>query len=349
MEIPKIAEMTTISLLPSLFGGVGLGLLSVARVQTQNKLMNSATPMFWTTCGTVLSAGMLSVALSYLRATSYDDLDLPLPTVLLAAVSLAVGAKLGKGCTFGNGIQGLGCGSLASLVHVVTFMATGIVTATTLKLGSNIPDNKGPPMSDNEVRSDEERKTAGAKAGAKRQQHIADHRSPTTFCSSQLLSNSLPLALAVAGGVLGQYLSFLPRQARDLLAGLTFSASLLLAGMGSPNNITAFLDIYTPGGWDPTVCIVMGGALAVTFPAYSLLRIAKGNKVISEWASRPVTKEVVGGGCLFGLAWGLCGLCPGPAYVAAGFGNPLYATIMLGTRIIMDAISGNAGNSKKAS
>jgi hypothetical protein len=108
-------SITALSLIPPALGGVCLGLLSVARVANVQKLMNSATPQLWTTMGTVLSAGILSFAIPSLHLTSFDELRIPLPTLLLAAVCLSVGAKLGKGCTFGNGIQGLGASSKASL------------------------------------------------------------------------------------------------------------------------------------------------------------------------------------------------------------------------------------------
>ncbi|GMH68885.1 hypothetical protein TrRE_jg5730 [Triparma retinervis] len=191
----------------------------------------------------------------------------------------------------------------------MTFMGAGIATATALNLGSNIPENRS---------------------------------------SSLDLQSAYPLILSAFGGVMAQFASFLPRQLRDVLAGLTFSSSLLLAGMGSPYNITAFLDLFTPSGWDPRVCVVMGGALAVTFPAYSLFGLAGGrSKDIDEWVDRPATKEVVAGGCLFGFAWGISGLCPGPAYVAAGFGSPLYASIMLATRLALDFVSGGGGGNKR--
>jgi hypothetical protein len=92
--------------------------------------------------------------------------------------------------------------------------------------------------------------------------------------------------------------------------------------MGSPHNITSFLDLQTPSGWDPRVMAVMAGALLVTYTAYTICGtgVVTVNDSVREWVDRPATGGIVVGGVLFGVGWGMSGLCPGPAFVAAGVG-----------------------------
>ncbi len=103
------------------------------------------------------------------------------------------------------------------------------------------------------------------------------------------------------------------------LAGLIFGAGLLLSDMANPARVLAFLDLA--GAWDPTLAFVMGGALLVTAPGYALLRrrgSTLGGQALS-WPTRTdIDRPLVLGAALFGLGWGLIGLCPGPALVGLG-------------------------------
>ncbi len=99
-----------------------------------------------------------------------------------------------------------------------------------------------------------------------------------------------------------------------LLAGLLFGAGLVVSDMVNPARVIAFLDVA--GDWDPTLAFVMAGALAVTFPAFAWLR----RRGLSLWGgplpSVPkggVDARLLLGSALFGIGWGLAGICPGPA------------------------------------
>ncbi len=100
----------------------------------------------------------------------------------------------------------------------------------------------------------------------------------------------------------------------SLLCGLIFGAGLLISGMVQPSKVLAFLDIF--GAWDPSLAIVMIAALAVSVPGFML---AKGRSrpllaARNLWPSRDdIDRPLVIGSAMFGLGWGLVGLCPGPA------------------------------------
>lgn len=103
------------------------------------------------------------------------------------------------------------------------------------------------------------------------------------------------------------------------ISGLMFGFGLNLSEMVNPVRVLGFLDLF--GEWDPTLAFVMGGALLVTIPGFAFAR----NRLrplfameYSEPASKLVDKKLVTGAILFGIGWGLAGLCPGPAIVNIG-------------------------------
>jgi len=99
-----------------------------------------------------------------------------------------------------------------------------------------------------------------------------------------------------------------------LLCGLIFGAGLLISGMVQPTKVLGFLDIF--GAWDPSLAVVMAAALAVSVPGF---RLAGGHE--RPWLAGQfflpgksgIDLPLVAGAALFGVGWGLVGLCPGPA------------------------------------
>lgn len=111
-------------------------------------------------------------------------------------------------------------------------------------------------------------------------------------------------------------------QITALLTGLLFGAGLLVSGMANPAKVLAFLDLA--GAWDPSLALVMGGAVAVGLIAF---RVAgrRTTSLLGEPMHLPKRRELdrrlVLGSLGFGIGWGLAGFCPGPALVAAGAGE----------------------------
>ena len=106
--------------------------------------------------------------------------------------------------------------------------------------------------------------------------------------------------------------------------GLVFGLGLVISGMSNPAIVLAFLDVA--GDWNPALALVMGGALAVAFPAYAWARRSGrtlGGAPLTLPGRSGITLDLVAGSAVFGIGWGLSGFCPGPAIVAAATGNPV--------------------------
>ena len=107
-----------------------------------------------------------------------------------------------------------------------------------------------------------------------------------------------------------------------LASGLLFGIGLIAGGMTDPHKVRAFLDVT--GAWDPSLGLVMGGALAVGLVAFTRARLQRrawaGGEIVLP-ASTTIDARLIGGGVLFGIGWGWAGFCPGPAWVAMASGS----------------------------
>lgn len=107
------------------------------------------------------------------------------------------------------------------------------------------------------------------------------------------------------------------------IAGLLFGLGLLVSGMADPHKVLGFLDLA--GAWDPSLALVMGGAVGVGLLPFALARHRE-----RSWLGEPmrlpvltrIDARLVVGSLLFGVGWGLAGLCPGPALLLFSLAQP---------------------------
>lgn len=125
-----------------------------------------------------------------------------------------------------------------------------------------------------------------------------------------------------------------------LASGLLFGIGLIVSGMTDPQRVLGFLDLF--GAWNPALALVMGGAIAVSLPAFAYARRHGRTPLGLDFAlpdRRTITPQLLGGSALFGLGWGLSGVCPGPGVIlAAGGTGPalLFLGAMIGGMLLSD-------------
>jgi uncharacterized membrane protein YedE/YeeE len=118
-----------------------------------------------------------------------------------------------------------------------------------------------------------------------------------------------------------------------LIAGLIFGSGLILSGMANPVKVQNFLDFF--GSWDPSLALVMGGAILVTMPGFWLVQKRKTpffNNVFNLPTRTDFDFRLLAGAAIFGIGWGLGGFCPGPAVTSlslAAKGTLVFVPAML--------------------
>jgi uncharacterized protein len=135
----------------------------------------------------------------------------------------------------------------------------------------------------------------------------------------------------------------------QFLIGLLFGIGLVLAGMSNPAKVLNFLDVtaISQGGWDGSLALVMAGGVGVAAIGYRIVFKRREPVFSSDFhvpKSRTIDAPLVIGAVLFGLGWGLIGLCPGPAFTALASGKPgafvFMAAMLAGmfvARVMLDA------------
>ena len=108
-----------------------------------------------------------------------------------------------------------------------------------------------------------------------------------------------------------------------LLSGLVFGLGLMVSGMANPAKVLGFLDLA--GAWDPSLALVMAGAILVGFFAFLVAKNRTRSFIGAEMklpTASAIDRRLLTGSALFGAGWGVAGFCPGPGLVALGMGEP---------------------------
>ena len=130
----------------------------------------------------------------------------------------------------------------------------------------------------------------------------------------------------------------------EFAVGLLFGWGLLISGMTDPGKVIGFLDLA--GAWDPSLAFVMGGAVLVMALAWMLQKQMQ-RPAFAEGFALPdrsdITPRLVGGSALFGIGWGIAGLCPGPGFAAlaiAPASAAIFVAAMLAGMLLVRMVEG---------
>lgn len=132
------------------------------------------------------------------------------------------------------------------------------------------------------------------------------------------------------------------------LSGLLFGLGLMVSDMANPARVKAFLQVgdMATGTWDPTLMFVMGGAMAVSALAWLLSYRRATNLMggaLPPPAGQSIDARLIGGSAVFGIGWGLVGICPGPSLVALGLGGSstiIFFVAMIAGMALFTALDG---------
>ena len=134
----------------------------------------------------------------------------------------------------------------------------------------------------------------------------------------------------------------------SLASGTLFGAGLAISGMIDPARVRAFLDVT--GAWDPTLAFVMAGAILPMAIAWFVVR-RRSTPIAAEQfhtpATSPIDRRLIGGAALFGIGWGIVGLCPGPAIAALAI-QPLPALVFIAAMALGGSVHRFAFTSRRS-
>ena len=304
--------------LPSLMGGLTLGVLVVGQLIINGKVLGISGAVKgivegdrspWRVLfvsGLVLGGFIMKMGL-YPEAFSMSMASLAVSRMALAGVLVGVGTSLGNGCTSGHGICGNARLSVRSFISTLTFMFFGAIAAAVLSTASL--QGVGPGLVTPVPPEPHVYKLAMGVLGT-----AMAFISTISMAAHRL---KVKATQTEADGKLG----LLYRDIVEFGTGLFFALGLGVSGMTRPEKVSSFLSVFA-GTFDPSLIFVMGGALLVSLPGYQIVLRSQmlHEPLTCDAFSLPTSKQInlqlVIGAMLFGLGWGTAGLCPGPGLVS---------------------------------
>lgn len=310
--------------LPSLMGGLSLGMLVVGQLIIAGKVLGISGAIKGIVEGDrapwrVLFVTGLVLGGVVLKLYLYPDVfgagvaSLPLARIATAGVLVGMGTSLGNGCTSGHGICGNARLSARSFISTITFMLFGALAASIL--GTAQAEGVGPGLVVPEM-PDEYLLSLGKSVMLACVGFIGSVAALAHVFQKQGESakDAEEAKKAVDRGYWLQNFA-------EFGIGFLFALGLGVSGMTQPARVSGFLSILS-GTFDPSLMFVMGGALLVAMPGYQIIMRSNimRHPLTCDAFSLPTNKEInlqlVGGSALFGAGWGLAGLCPGPSLVS---------------------------------
>jgi uncharacterized membrane protein YedE/YeeE len=268
------------------------------------------------------------------------------PTAVVAAGLLAGwGTRLSGGCTSGHGVCGLPRRSPRSLAAVMTFMATGAATAYATRGGlPGLAELVYAPGA-----------AAAAEAAVRGPWILVPTLATLAACAVLFRRHWMPWLGGGSGRAAQAAADAKPAgaaphvdswaaHAAALACGAVFGVGLGVSGMTNPDKVLQFLDFGGAAGWDPSLAAVMGGAVLINLATFHALAArpdstpllaapadaanTRFGKVLDMGvcpANTRVDARLLGGAAMFGVGWGLAGVCPGPAIVSLAAGRAVAA------------------------
>ena len=282
----------------------------------------------------LMSAGvLLNHAKPDVFGSDLKSLALKPATIVVAGLLTGFGARLGNGCTSGHGVCGLPRRSPRSLLAVLTFMTTGAITAylTRETALADIVYQHGTVVEPEGifVRWFPSILTLGAVATLFNRKFILNKLFFRRKAAEPSTAEQKPLVSSpqqTRPGIQRQNSSFkeLPVHFQDYLipfaSAFAFGIGLGLSGMCNRERVLKFLDFTGSGGFDPTLIGVMGGGVLVNLVTFHLMHIHQvaDLKMDAHPDNLKIDWRLVLGSAIFGVGWGLGGMCPGPGLVSLG-------------------------------